>query len=84
MYKNINRYINYFGLLMTNPVFDYKKLYLKTIILNSAPAIDNNEDNGNNNYLTINSKSFYKPVVRIISNDKVVFCSFNKYTFANY
>jgi hypothetical protein len=77
MYKNITRYMNYFGLILTNPVFEYKKLYLKTIILNCAPAIDNQNDT-NDHYLTINEKSFYKPVIRIITNDKVVYCSYNK------
>jgi hypothetical protein len=78
MYKNITRYINYFGLLQTNPIVEYKKLYLKSVILNSAPAIDNLKDSGNTHYLTIDKESYYKPVIRIISNEKVVYCSFKK------
>lgn len=78
LYKNITRYINYFGNILVNPIIDYKNIHLKTIIVNAAPAIDNESDEPNKNYIIINEKSYYKPVLRIISNGKVVYCSYVK------
>jgi hypothetical protein len=79
-YKNITRYINYFSSIQNNPIFEYKKLFLKSIFINGAPAIDNleNDSNKSSHYITINDKSFYKPVIRIISNDKNCYCSYKK------
>lgn len=77
LYKNVRRYINYFSILQMNPLISYKQLYLKSIIINGAPAIQNKETS--NHFITINSKSYYKPVIRIISNDKVAYCSYKKY-----
>ena len=76
-FKNITRYINYFTILQNNPTVDYKKLFLKSIIINGAPAIENDE-NKNCHFTTINNNSFYKPVVRIISNNNLSYCSYNK------
>jgi hypothetical protein len=79
LYKNVTRYINYFSMLQNNPIFDYKRLYLKSIIINGAPAIDNvQSDVKKNHYITINEKSFYKPVIRLVSNEKIVYCSYKK------
>jgi hypothetical protein len=79
LYKNVTRYINYFSMLHNNPIFDYKRLFLKSIIINGAPAIDNlAKESKSNHYITINEKSFYKPVIRLLSNEKVVYCSYKK------
>lgn len=79
LYKNITRYINYFGNILVNPILDYKNIHLKTIIVNGAPAIDNESDEPDKKYIIINEKSYYKPVIRIISNGKVVYCSYIKW-----
>ena len=80
LYKNITRYINYYGSILVNPVFDYKNIHLKSIIINGAPAIFNDSDDADKKFIIINEKSYYRPVLRIISNNKVVYCSFTKYT----
>jgi hypothetical protein len=78
-YKNIIRYINYFSMIQTNPIFEYKKFFLKTILINGAPAIENSENKaGSQHYIVINEKSYYKPVIRLISNEKVCYCSYKK------
>jgi len=69
--------------LQSEPIFEYKKIYLKNIFINGAPAIENLEieeknKKTNNNFIAINSESFYKPVIRVISNEKVAYCSFKK------
>ena len=51
--------------------------------MNGAPAIENLEiekenQKTHNNFIAINSESFYKPVIRIISNEKIVYCSYKK------
>jgi uncharacterized pyridoxamine 5'-phosphate oxidase family protein len=53
------------------------------MIINGAPAIENEDmkNSKSSHYITINDKSFYKPVLRIISNDKITFCSYKKYFF---
>jgi len=79
LYKNITRYINYYGNILVNPIIDYKNIHLKTIIVNAAPAIDNESDEPDKKYIIINEKSYYKPVLRIISNGKVVYCSYVKW-----
>lgn len=47
-------------------------------MINSAPAIDNLNNSVFSPYVTINQNSFYSPVIRIISNGNVVYCSYNK------
>jgi len=56
---------------------------LKNIFINGSPALENKEieeqnKRTNNNFIAINNESFYKPVIRIISNEKVVYCSYKK------
>jgi hypothetical protein len=79
-YRNVTRYINYFSMLQKDPILEYKKLFLQSLIINGAPAIDNKE-NSKGHYITINDQSFYKPVLRVISNNKVIYCSFKKYDY---
>lgn len=85
LYKNITRYINYFSMLQTNPIFEYKRLFLKNVIINGAPAIDHPDriedaksGGKNSHYITINEKSFYKPVIRVLSNEKINYSSYKK------
>ena len=78
LFKNMTRYINYYGNILVNPVFDYKNIHLKTIIINGAPAIDNELDDAEKKYIIINERSYYQPVLRIISNNKVIYCSYVK------
>jgi hypothetical protein len=67
-------------MIQSNPMVEFKKLFLKTMIISGAPAIDNldNSNSTNPHYITINKKSFYSPVVRILSNGKVIYCSYKK------
>jgi hypothetical protein len=68
-------------MLQNNPIFEYKKFYLKTIIISGAPAIDNLDtvnDTKNTHYITINDRSYYTPVIRVLSNEKMGYCSFKK------
>lgn len=66
-------------MIQNNPMVDYKQLYLNTVIINAAPAIDNSANLAKgSSYITINDKSFYSPVIRIISNGKVIYCSYKK------
>ena len=76
--KNQVRCINYFSNIQQSPVFTFKKYYLQSIVINGAPAIDNNENSLFSPYITINKNSFYAPVIRIISNGKLVYCSYKK------
>jgi hypothetical protein len=50
---------------------------LNSIIISGAPAIDNDENSSNTHYITINKDSFYIPVVRIKSNGKFIYSSYN-------
>ena len=59
-------------------MFTFKKYYLQSILINGAPAIDNNENSLFSPYITINKNSFYAPVIRVISNGKLVYCSYKK------
>ena len=76
--KNQIRCINYFSNIQQSPMFTFKKYYLQSILINGAPAIDNNENSLFSPYITINKNSFYAPVIRIISNGKLVYCSYKK------
>ena len=76
--KNQVRCINYFSNIQQSPVFTFKKYYLQSIVINGAPAIDNNENSLFSPYITINKNSFYAPVIRIISNGKLAYCSYKK------
>lgn len=76
--KNQGRYLNYFTTVQNNPIIAIKKYYLKSIIINGAPAIENSENSLMSPYITINKKSFYCPVIRITSNGKVIYCSYRK------
>ena len=78
--KNQGRYLNYFTTVQNNPIIAIKKYYLKAIIINGAPAIENSENSMMSPYITINKKSFYCPVIRITSNGKVIYCSYRKDT----
>jgi len=64
-------------MIQNNPSVEYKKIYLQSIIINGAPAIENDE-NKDSHYTTINNKSYYKPILRIISNNVLTYCSYNK------
>lgn len=78
-YKNITRYINYFGELQNNSIVEFKKYFISTVVIRGSPAADNEENKSKNaHYITINNKSFYRPVLRVISNEKVVYNSFRK------
>ena len=75
--KNVNRYINYFERIKSSPVLKYSKYFLSSIVINGAPAISHPSDLKDKSiYMSIDSKSFYKPVIRIISNGKLVFSSY--------
>ena len=76
--KNHFRYLNYFSSIQKSPILSFKKKYLKNIIINGAPAIDNIENPSDGPYITINNNSFFSPVIRITSNGKNVYCSYKK------
>lgn len=78
--KNQGRYLNYFSTVQNNPIISIKKYYLKSILINGAPAIENRENSNLTPYITINKNSYYAPVIRVISNGKVIYCSFKKDT----
>lgn len=77
--KNHMRYMNYLSTVQSNPIIQMKKIFLKSILINSAPAIDNSSNTVFSPYITINVNSFYSPVIRIISNGSVVYCSYSKH-----
>ena len=74
--KNNIRYLNYFSSVLKSPLFELKKIYLKNIMISGAPAIDNEENENNGTYITINKNSFYIPVIRIKSNNKYIYSSY--------
>ena len=76
--KNNIRYLNYFSEIQKSPLISLKKLFLTNIMISGAPAIDNIENNNSGPFVTINKNSFYIPIIRIKSNNKYIFCSYNK------
>lgn len=78
VYKNILRYLNYFSMIQNNPIFEFKRIFMKSLIISSAPAIENIEKEKKQHYITINDKSFFSPVIRLLANDKVIYCSYKK------
>ena len=76
--KNHFRYLNYFSSIQHSPILSLKKIYLKNIKINGAPAIDNIENSSEGPYVTINKNSFFSPVIRINSNGKIIYCSYKK------
>ena len=75
--KNNIRYLNYFSSIQKSPLITLKKMKLNSIIISGAPAIDNEENSSNTHYITINKDSFYIPVIRIKSNGKFIYSSYN-------
>lgn len=75
--KNLNRYLNYFERIKNSPMLKYKKYYLSSIVINGAPAISHPNNSDKSIYISIDSKSFYCPVIRIVSHGKMVFSSFD-------
>ena len=71
------RYLNYFSSIQKSPLITLKKVFLKGITLMGAPAIDNDENKDNAHYITINKNSYYIPVIRIKSNNKFIYSSYN-------
>ena len=74
--KNNIRYLNYFSSIIKSPLLELKKIFLKNIMISGAPAIDNEENENNGTYITINKNSFYIPVIRIKSNNKYIYSSY--------
>ena len=66
--KNNLRYLNYFSEMIKSPLIELKKFFLKNIMISGAPAIDNEENEENGHFVTINKNSFYIPIIRIKSN----------------
>ena len=75
--KNNIRYLNYFSSIQKSPLITLKKMLLNNIIISGAPAIDNDENNFTSHYITIDKNSFYIPVIRIKSNGKYIYSSYN-------
>ena len=75
--KNNTRYLNYFSSIQKSPLITLKKMQLNNIIISGAPAIDNDENKSNTHYITINKNSYYIPVIRIKSNGKFIYSSYN-------
>ena len=46
-------------------------------MISGAPAIDNDENEKNGPFVTINKNSFYIPVIRIKSTNKYIYSSYN-------
>lgn len=67
-------------MLQNNPVTEFKKLKIKTLIIEGAPAIGN-DSNRDPNFTTVNEKSYYSPVVRIRNATKIIYSSFKKLEF---
>ena len=74
--KNNIRYLNYFSAIQKSPLISLKKLFLTNIMISGAPAIDNKE-NESGPFVTINKNSFYIPIIRIKSNNKYIYSSYN-------
>ena len=75
--KNNLRYLNYFSQIQKSPLIVLKKIFLKTIMISGAPAIDNDENEENGHFITINKNSYYIPIIRIKSNNKYIYSSYN-------
>ena len=75
--KNNIRYLNYFSSIQKSPLITLKKMQLNNVIISGAPAIDNEENNSSAHYITIDKNSFYVPVLRIKSNGKFIYSSYN-------
>ena len=71
------RYLNYFSSIQKSPLITLKKMLLKSITIMGAPAIDNDENKDNAHYITINKDSYFIPVIRIKSNGKYIYSSYN-------
>jgi hypothetical protein len=52
-------------------------MLLKSITIMGAPAIDNDENKDSTHYITINKDSYFIPVIRIKSNGKYIYSSYN-------
>ena len=76
--KNNIRYLNYFSAIQKSPLISLKKIFLTNIMISGAPAIDNIENNDSGPFVTINKNSFYIPIIRIKSNNKYIYSSYNK------
>ena len=76
-YKNNARYLNYFSSIQKSPLITLKKMHLSNVIISGAPAIDNDENHSNSHYITIDKNSYYIPVIRIKSNGKYIYSSYN-------
>ena len=81
--KNNIRYLNYFSSMQKSPLIELKKIYLKNIMISGSPAIDNEENEDNGTFITINKNSFYIPVIRIKSNNKYIYSSYIKNSSEN-
>ena len=75
--NNNIRYLNYFSSLQKSPLITLKKMQLSNIVISGAPAIDNDENNSTPHYIKINKNSYYMPVIRIKSNGKFIYSSYN-------
>ena len=75
--KNNLRYLNYFSEMIKSPLIELKKIFLTNVMISGAPAIDNDENEKNGPFVTINKNSFYIPVIRIKSNNKYIYSSYN-------
>ena len=75
--KNNIRYLNYFSSIQKSPLITLKKMQLSNIVISGAPAIDNDENNSSAHYITINKNSYCVPVIRIKSNGKFIYSSYN-------
>ena len=75
--KNNIRYLNYFSAIQKSPLISLKKIFLTNIMISGAPAIDNKE-NKDGPFVTINKNSFYIPIIRIKSNNKYIYSSYNQ------
>ena len=75
--KNNIRYLNYFSSILKSPLLSLNKIFLNNILISGAPAIDNDDNNNNLHFVVINQNSFYTPVIRIKSNDKYIYSSYD-------
>ena len=81
--KNNIRYLNYFSAIQKSPLISLKKLFLTNIMISGAPAIDNIENKDSGPFVTINKNSFYIPIIRIKSNGKYIYSSYNQKSSEN-
>jgi hypothetical protein len=75
--RNNIRYLNYFSEIEKSPLISLKKIFLVNIMISGAPAIDNDENEENGHFITINKNSYYIPIIRIKSNNKYIYSSYN-------